>query len=63
MLEKFSLDSLKDMSKKEIELLINPRPNYRVPGFVRFIAYIMLGSIACFAFSVAVLILGSLIHL
>ena len=47
---------------KEIELLINPRPNYRVPGFVRFIAYIMLGSIACFAFSVAVLILGSLIH-
>lgn len=46
---------------KEIELLINPRPNYRVPGFVRFIAYIMLGSIACFA--VDVLILGSLIHL
>ena len=48
---------------KKIELMINPRPNYRVPGFVRFLAYIMLGSMACFAFAAAVLILGSLIHL
>ena len=48
---------------KEIELLINPRPNYKVPGFIRFIAYIILGSMACFAFAVAVLILGLLINL
>lgn len=48
---------------KDIELLINPRPNYSVPGIIRFIAYIMLGSMGCFAFGVAVLLLGSLIHL
>ena len=48
---------------KEIELLINPRPNYRVPGFVRFIAYIMLGSMACFAIMAAILMFGLLINL